>query len=176
VPQIEVTFDIDANGIVHVAARDMGTGKEQKMTITGGSALPKDDIERMMRDAQEHADDDRQRRDEAESRNLAEALQWQTEKFLAESGDKLPTSAKDEVNEALSDLRGALGGSDIERIKSAHEKLAQAAQKAGTMLYGTSEAPGPDAGGAGAAGAAGAGAPGGEDVVDAEVVDEDDKK
>jgi molecular chaperone DnaK len=176
IPQIEVTFDIDANGIVHVNAKDLGTGKEQSMTITGGSALPKDDIERMMRDAQEHADDDRQRRDEAESRNLAEALQWQTEKFLAESGDKLPTSAKDEVNEALSDLRGALGGSDIERIKSAHEKLAQAAQKAGTMLYGTSEAPGPDAGGAGAAGAAGAGAPGGEDVVDAEVVDEDDKK
>jgi molecular chaperone DnaK len=91
----------------------------------------------------------------------------------------LPASAKDEVNEALSDLRGALGGSDIERIKTAHEKLAQAAQKAGTMLYGTSDAPGPDASGpgaAGAAGAAGAGAPGGEDVVDAEVVDEDDKK
>ena len=137
VPQIEVTFDIDANGIVHVVAKDLGTGKEQSMTITGGSALPKDDIERMMRDAQEHADEDRKRREDAEVRNLAEALQWQTEKFLAESGDKLPQSAKDEVNEALSDLRGALGGSDIERIKSAHEGLAQAAQKAGSMLYGT---------------------------------------
>jgi molecular chaperone DnaK len=177
IPQIEVTFDIDANGIVHVNAKDLGTGKEQSMTITGGSALPKDDIERMMRDAQDHADDDRQRREEAETRNLAEALQWQTEKFLAESGEKLPASAKDEVNEALSDLRGALGGSDIERIKTAHEKLAQAAQKAGTMLYGTSDTPGagdgPGAAGPGAAGAAGAG---GEDVVDAEVVDEDDKK
>src|SRR5690606_2162749 len=118
VPQIEVTFDIDANGIVHVNAKDLGTGKEQSMTITGGSALPKDDIERMMRDAQDHADEDRKRREEAEVRNLAEALQWQTEKFLAESGDKVPQSAKDEVNEALSELRGALGGSDIERIKS----------------------------------------------------------
>ena len=115
VPQIEVTFDIDANGIVHVSAKDLGTGKEQSMTITGGSALPKDDIDRMMRDAQDHADEDRQRREDAEVRNLAEALQWQTEKFLAESGDKLPESAKTEVNEALSDLRGALGGNDIDR-------------------------------------------------------------
>jgi molecular chaperone DnaK len=177
VPQVEVTFDIDANGIVHVSAKDLGTGKEQSMTITGGSALPKDDIDRMMRDAQEHADEDRQRREDAEIRNVAEALQWQTEKFLAESGDKLPQSAKDEVNEALSDLRGALGGSDIERIKSAHESLAQVAQKAGTMLYGTTDATagaGTDAGGAGGPGAGGAA--GGEDVVDAEVVDEDDKK
>ena len=140
VPQIEVTFDIDANGIVHVSAKDLGTGKEQSMTITGGSALPKDDIDRMMRDAQDHADEDRQRREDAEIRNLAEALQWQTEKFLAESGDKLPQDAKDEVNEGLSDLRGALGGSDIERIKSAHEKLAAAAQKAGTMLYSSHDA------------------------------------
>ncbi len=173
VPQVEVTFDIDANGIVHVSAKDLGTGKEQSMTITGGSALPKDDIERMMRDAQEHADEDRQRKADAEVRNLADALQWQTEKFLAESGDKLPQSAKDEVNEALSDLRGALGGSDIERIRQSHEKLAQVAQKAGTMLYGQNEGAG--AAGAGAGPSAGA-APGGEDVVDAEVVDEDDKK
>src|SRR4029078_10338202 len=129
------TFDIDANGIVHVSAKDLGTGKEQSMTITGGSAPPKEDIDRMMRDAQEHADEDRQRREDAEVRNVAEALQWQTEKFLAESGDKLPESARSEVNEALSDLRGALGGTDIERIKNAHEALAQAAQKAGTMLY-----------------------------------------
>ena len=142
------------------------------MTITGGSALPKDDIDRMMRDAQEHADEDKQRREDAEARNLAEALQWQTEKFLAESGDKLPASAKDEVSEALSDLRGALGGSDIERIKTAHEKLAQTAQKAGTMLYSNNEG----AAGASAGGDAPGSAPGGEDVVDAEVVDEDDKK
>jgi molecular chaperone DnaK len=170
IPQIEVTFDIDANGIVHVSAKDLGTGKEQSMTITGGSALPKDDIERMMRDAQEHADEDKRRREDAESRNLAEALQWQTEKFLAESGEKLPATAKEEVSEALSDLRGALGGSDIEKIRTAHEKLAAAAQKAGSMLYSTSETPTAGAG-------AGPGqASGGDDVVDAEVVDEDDKK
>jgi len=158
---------------VHVSAKDLGTGKEQSMTITGGSALPKDDIDRMMRDAQEHADEDRQRREDAEVRNVAEALQWQTEKFLAESGDKLPQSARDEVNEALSDLRGALGGSDIERIKTAHEKLASEAQKAGTMLYQQS---GASAGGAGeSAGGPTAGGPVDEDVVDAEVVDDDKK-
>ncbi|HEX5996115.1 MAG TPA: molecular chaperone DnaK [Jiangellales bacterium] len=169
VPQIEVTFDIDANGIVNVHAKDLGTGKEQKMTITGGSALPKDDIERMMRDAQEHADEDRQRRSDAETRNLAEALQWQTEKFLAESGDKLPQSMKDEVNEGLSELRGALGGSDIARIKDAHEKLAATAQKAGSALYSSTTPPAGEA--AGDTGTAS----GDEDVVDAEVVDDDKK-
>ena len=135
VPQIEVTFDIDANGIVHVGAKDLGTGKEQSMTITGGSALPKDDIERMMRDAQDHADEDKRRREEAETRNLAEALQWQTEKFLAENGDKIPEDSKTEINEALGDLRAALGGQDIDKIKSAHEKLSEASQKAGTAIY-----------------------------------------
>jgi molecular chaperone DnaK len=176
VPQVEVTFDIDANGIVHVSAKDLGTGKEQSMTITGGSALPKDDIERMMRDAQDHADEDRQRREDAEVRNLAEALQWQTEKFLAESGDKLPQTAKDEVGEALSDLRGALGGSDIERIKTSHEKLAGAAQKAGTMLYNQAGAGAPGGESAGGGGESFGTTPGAEDVVDAEVVDDDDKK
>ncbi len=182
VPQIEVTFDIDANGIVHVNAKDLGTGKEQSMTITGGSALPKDDIERMMRDAQEHADEDKRRREEAETRNLAEQLQWQTEKFLAENGDKLPADAKDEINEALVELRSALGGTDLEKIKSAHEKLATASQKAGSALYaqaGASATGGDEQpGAAGAAGAAGgsAGAAQGDDVVDAEIVDEDDKK
>jgi molecular chaperone DnaK len=183
VPQIEVTFDIDANGIVHVAAKDMGTGKEQKMTITGGSALPKDDIERMMRDAQDHADEDKKRREDAETRNLAEQLQWQTEKFLAESGDKLPEDSRSKINDALGDLRGALGGSDIDKIKAAHEELAKVSQEAGSLLYaqqqqadGTQDAPGADGtqapGGAGATGAATGGA---EDVVDAEIV-EDDKK
>jgi molecular chaperone DnaK len=167
VPQIEVTFDIDANGIVHVSAKDLGTGKEQSMTITGGSALPKEEIERMMRDAQEHAEEDRQRRMEAETRNQAEALQWQTEKFLAESGDKLPQSIRDELNEGLSELRGALGGSDINRIKSAQEKLAATAQKAGSALYSNAQ----PSGGTSSTGTAG----GGEDVVDAEVVDDDKK-
>jgi len=167
VPQIEVTFDIDANGIVHVSAKDLGTGKEQSMTITGGSALPKEEIERMMRDAQEHAEEDRQRRMEAETRNQAEALQWQTEKFLAESGDKLPQSVRDELNEGLSELRGALGGSDIDRIKAAQEKLAATAQKAGSALYSNAQ----PSGGTSGTGTAG----GGEDVVDAEVVDDDKK-
>jgi molecular chaperone DnaK len=182
VPQIEVTFDIDANGIVHVAAKDMGTGKEQKMTITGGSALPKDDIERMMRDAQDHAEEDKKRREDAETRNLAEQLQWQTEKFLAESGDKLPGDSKNKISEALGDLRGALGGSDIDKIKAAHETLAKVSQEAGSLLYaqqsadGTQGTPGPDGtqapgGGAGA----NPGSAGGDDVVDAEIV-EDDKK
>jgi molecular chaperone DnaK len=177
VPQIEVTFDIDANGIVHVNAKDLGTSKEQSMTITGGSALPKDDIERMMRDAQDHADDDKRRREEAETRNLAEQLQWQTEKFLAESGDKLPSEAKDEIGEALGELRSALGGTDIEKIRSAHEKLATASQKAGSALYAQSQAAGPAGGGENPGptpGAAG-GHAGDEDVVDAEIV-EDDKK
>ena len=182
VPQIEVTFDIDANGIVHVNAKDMGTGKEQSMVISGGSALPKDDIERMMREAEEHADDDKKRREDAESRNVAEQLQWQTEKFLAESGDKLPTEARDEINEALGELRGALGGTDVAAIKAAHEKLAAASQKAGSLLYQQSAADSGAGAGAGAgstgAGPTGAtGAAGGpDDVVDAEIVDEDNTK
>ncbi|SCF46383.1 molecular chaperone DnaK [Micromonospora matsumotoense] len=183
VPQVEVTFDIDANGIVNVHAKDLGTGKEQKMTITGGSSLPKDDIERMRRDAEEHADDDKRRREEAEARNVAEALQWQTEKFLAESGDKLPTENREQLNEALGELRGALGGQDIEKIKAAHERLAQVSQQAGSLLYSQQaeqgEQPGEAGPGAGAgAGAGAAGAPkagGPDDVVDAEIVDEDKK-
>src|SRR5690554_2022606 len=132
VPQIEVTFDIDANGIVHVSAKDLGTGKEQSMTITGGSALPKEDIERMMRDAQEHAEEDRKRREAAETRNQAEHALWQTEKFLAESGDKLPEDSRTSVNEALGNLRAALGGSDTAAIKSAHDSLNSAMQEAST--------------------------------------------
>ena len=135
VPQIEVAFDIDANGIVHVHAKDLGTGKEQSMTITGGSALPKDDIERMMKDAEAHAEEDKKRREEAETRNLAESLQYQTEKFLAENGDKIPAEKKDELGEALTDLRCALGGSDIEAIKTAQEKVARVSQEVGGALY-----------------------------------------
>ncbi|MFI6267573.1 molecular chaperone DnaK [Micromonospora zamorensis] len=182
VPQIEVAFDIDANGIVNVHAKDLGTGKEQKMTITGGSSLPKDDIERMRRDAEEHAEEDKRRRDDAETRNVAEALQWQTEKFLAESGDKLPTENREQLNEALGELRGALGGQDIEKIKSAHERLAQVSQQAGSLLYSSQaeqgQQPGgePGPGATGATGATGAQAGGADDVVDAEIVDEDGKK
>jgi molecular chaperone DnaK len=176
VPQIEVTFDIDANGIVHVNAKDLGTGKEQSMTITGGSALPKDDIDRMMRDAQDHADEDKRRRDEAETRNVAEQLQWQTEKFLAESGDKLPAEAREKLNEALGELRSALGGTDLEKVKSAHENLARVSSEAGSLLYGQN-APGAAAGaGAGGESAGGPTDSGKEDVVDAEIIDEDGKK
>ncbi len=189
VPQIEVTFDIDENGIVNVSAKDMGTGKAQSMTITGGSSLAKDDIERMMREAQEHADDDKRRREEAETRNLAESLQYQTEKFLAEHGDKVPDDKKVELNDALGELRSALGGQDLETIRTAQEKLAKLSQDAGAAMYAQAQAAGEGAPGGGptdpmagaAAGGPGAsagtaGSAGGEDVVDAEIVDEDDKK
>ncbi|GAB4056251.1 molecular chaperone DnaK [Catellatospora paridis] len=174
VPKIEVTFDIDANGIVHVSAKDLGTGKEQSMTITGGSSLPKDDIERMRRDAEEHADEDRRRREEAETRNVAEALQWQTEKFLAESGDKLPADAKENINDALSELRSALAGTDLEKIKSAHEKLAQVSQAAGSALYGQADSQA--AAGAGHQQDSAAGGRADDDVVDAEIIDDEGKK
>ncbi|TFV67282.1 UNVERIFIED_ORG: molecular chaperone DnaK [Bacillus sp. AZ43] len=178
VPQIEVAFDIDANGIVHVSAKDLGTGKEQSMTITGGSALPKEDIERMMKDAEAHAEEDKKRREEAETRNLAESLQYQTEKFLAENGDKIPAEKKDELGEALTELRSALGGSDVDAIRSAQEKVARVSQEVGGALY----AQNAEAGAEGAAPGSDAGAAGGstgtadDDVVDAEIVDEDTDK
>ncbi|NEK59791.1 molecular chaperone DnaK [Geodermatophilus sabuli] len=177
VPQIEVAFDIDANGIVHVTAKDLGTGKEQSMTITGGSALPKDDIERMMKDAEAHAEEDKKRREEAETRNLAESLQYQTEKFLAENGDKIPADKKEELGEALTELRSALGGSDIAAIKAAQEKVARVSQEVGGALYaqqaeaGAPGATGADAGTPGDAGASGTAAD--DDVVDAEIVDDE---
>ncbi|MCV2490221.1 molecular chaperone DnaK [Geodermatophilus sp. YIM 151500] len=183
VPQIEVSFDIDANGIVHVTAKDLGTGKEQSMTITGGSALPKDDIERMMKDAEAHAEEDRKRREEAETRNLAESLQYQTEKFLAENGERIPADKKEELGEALTELRSALGGSDIAAIKAAQEKVARVSQEVGGALYAQqSEATAGGATGAageptGSTGPTGDGRPGAtstdDDVVDAEIVDED---
>jgi molecular chaperone DnaK len=177
VPQIEVAFDIDANGIVHVHAKDLGTGKEQSMTITGGSALPKDDIERMMKDAEAHAEEDKKRRDEAETRNLAESLQYQTEKFLAENGEKIPAEKKEELGEALTELRSALGGSDVNAIKAAQEKVARVSQEVGGALYSQqAEA----AAGEGAPTGEGAGQPGAsgsagndDDVVDAEIVDDE---
>jgi molecular chaperone DnaK len=183
VPQIEVAFDIDANGIVHVHAKDLGTGKEQSMTITGGSALPKDDIERMMRDAEAHAEEDKRRREEAETRNLAESLQYQTEKFLAENGDKIPAEKREELGEALTELRSALGGSDIAAIKAAQEKVARVSQEVGGALYAQAQADGAagaDGGAEAGAGAAGTGSSSStaadDDVVDAEIVDEDSDK
>ena len=182
VPQIEVAFDIDANGIVHVHAKDLGTGKEQSMTITGGSALPKDDIARMMADAEAHAEEDKNRRDEAETRNLAESLQYQTEKFLAENGDKIPEEKKNELGEALGELRGALGGSDIAAIKAAQEKVARVSQEVGGALYAQAQAdgasgPAGEAGFGGATGATATDATGSDDdVVDAEIVDDETDK
>ena len=152
VPQIEVSFDIDANGIVNVSAKDLGTGKSQAMTITGGSALPKDEIDRMMRDAESHAEEDRKRREEAETRNQAESLVYQTEKFVKENEEKLPDDVKADVNGALSEAQEALKGTDTERIRSAMERLATESQKLGAALYqqpdAAAGAPGGDAGGA----------------------------
>jgi molecular chaperone DnaK len=173
VPQVEVTFDIDANGIVHVNAKDMATGKEQGMTITGGSALPKDDIERMVKDAEAHAEEDKRRREEADIRNQAESLVYQTEKFVKDNDEKLPAETKDKVNAALKDVNEALKGEDINAIKSAVEKLATESQAMGSAMYANAGADSAAAG-AGATGGAPAGESGGaDDVVDAEIVDED---
>jgi molecular chaperone DnaK len=172
VPKIEVTFDIDANGIVHVNAKDLATSKEQGMTITGGSGLNKDEIDRMMRDAEQHAAEDRQRREEAETRNSAESMQYATEKFLAENGDKLPGDKRNELETALAELKTSLGGTNLDSIKSAQEKVARISQEAGGALYEAASAatgqgePGPSAD-------AGSTTPPVDDaVVDAEVVDE----
>ena len=176
VPQIEVSFDIDANGIVNVSAKDMGTGKSQAMQITGGSALSKDDIDRMMRDAEAHAEEDRKRREDAEVRNQAESLVYQTEKFVKENDEKLPADVKESVNGALGEVQEALKGTDSAAIKSSMEKLATESQKLGAALY---QQQGPEGDAAGAADAGpGAGQPqssGADDVVDAEIVDEDKK-
>jgi molecular chaperone DnaK len=176
VPQIEVTFDIDANGIVHVSAKDLGTSKEQSMTISGGSSLPKDDIERMMREAEEHAEEDRKRREEVDIRNAAESAVYGTEKFLSENGDKLPPTNKDEVQGALDELKTALDGNDVPGMKSASERLAQVSQAAGAAIYAAAQAASSgDAGSAGGGSSDDAGA-GDDDVVDAEIVDEDEQK
>ena len=174
VPQIEVAFDIDANGIVHVSAKDMGTGKSQAMTITGGSALGKDEIDRMMREAEQHAEEDKKRREEAEVRNQAESLVYQTEKFVKDNDEKLPSDVKDGVNAALGEAQAALKGTDSDAIKAAMEKLATESQKMGAALY---QQPGAEAGAAGGpTGGAQDGASGADDVVDAEIVDEDKDK
>jgi molecular chaperone DnaK len=169
VPQIEVSFDIDANGIMHVTAKDLGTGKEQKMTVTGGSSLPKDEVDRMREEAERYAEEDHKRREAAESRNQGEQLVYQTEKFLADNGDKVPGDVKSEVEAAVAELKEKLKGEDTAEIRTATEKVAAVSQKLGQAMYA-------DAQGAQAAG----GATGGEakaddDVVDAEIVDEDRK-
>ncbi|HVL93543.1 MAG TPA: Hsp70 family protein, partial [Acidimicrobiales bacterium] len=163
VPQIEVTFDIDANGIVHVSAQDRATGKQQSMTITGQSSLDKKDIDRMVRDAEAHAEEDRQRREEAEVRNNAENLVYQTEKLLRDQGSRLEGDEKERVESSLSELKAALPGGDIELIRKATDQLMAASQTFAQRLY---EQAAQDQTG-------GTTAPNDDEVVDAEIVDED---
>jgi len=171
VPQIEVTFDIDANGIVNVSAKDLGTGKQQSVQITGGSALAKEDIQRMVDEAEKFAEEDARRRDEAETRNRADTLVYTTEKFLAENADKVPADIKSEVESALADVKKALEGSDIDAIKEATEKAAQVSQKMGTAMYAQAQASASEGGTTSEGSSEGGSAD--DDVVDAEIVDED---
>ena len=162
IPQIEVTFDIDANGIVHVSAKDKGTAKEQSMTITGGSSLPKEDIERMVREAEENAATDKKRREEQETKNTAEQMVYQTEKLIKDNDEKLPEDVKTDVQADVDALKTALAGEDIDAIKAANEKLVTSSQKLGEAIYASASEETPaDA------------TTSNEDVVDAEVVDEE---
>jgi molecular chaperone DnaK len=177
VPQIEVTFDIDANGIVHVAAKDRATNKEQSMTITGQSSLARDDIEKMVRDAEQHAEEDRRRREEAEVRNQADTLVYQTDKLLKEQGDKISGDEKSAVEEKLADLRTALNGTDVEAIRNATDALMSASQSFTQKLYEAAAAESAAAGGNPTdAGAGGASQPQDDDVVDAEIVDDEEQR
>ncbi|KOY53593.1 Hsp70 family protein, partial [Streptomyces sp. XY332] len=167
-----VSFDIDANGIMHVTAKDLGTGKEQKMTVTGGSSLPRQDIDRMVREAEQHAEEDRRRKEAAETRNSAEQLVYQTEKLLRENDGKVPAEVKAETETAVAELKETLKGEDTTAIRNATQRASAAAQKIGTALYADVQ------GAAGGGGAASGGEPSGEDeeVVDAEIVDEEKPK
>ncbi|WP_164494696.1 Hsp70 family protein, partial [Streptomyces sp. ADI96-15] len=175
VPQIEVAFDIDANGIMHVTAKDLGTGKEQKMTVTGGSSLPKDEVNRMREEAEKYAEEDHKRREAAESRNQGEQLAYQTEKFLKDNEDKVPAEVKTEVEEAVAELKEKLKGEDTAEIRTATEKVAAVSQKLGQAMYADAQAAGGDAGAQGAQGGEQA-QQGDDDVVDAEIVDDDKDK
>jgi molecular chaperone DnaK len=172
VPQIEVTFDIDANGIVHVAAKDLATGKEQSMTVTGGSALGKEDIDRMVKEAEEHAAEDKKRREAAETRNAAESSAYAVEKLIKDNDEKLPEEVKTEVQADVDALKKALESQDNDdEVKAAFEKLQESQTKLGEALYSQAQQEAPaDGADAGAAGSDD------DDVVDAEVVDEDDEK
>jgi molecular chaperone DnaK len=167
IPQVEVTFDIDANGIVHVSAKDLATSKEQSMTISGGSALSKDEIDRMMREAEAHADDDKQRREEVEVRNTAESLVYQTEKFLADNADKVPADAKSNVEGPLAELKKSIEDNDIPAMRAATDKVAQASQTLGAAMYAQAQESG-----SAESGFSGEADGTDEDIVDAEIVDE----
>jgi molecular chaperone DnaK len=169
VPQVEVTFDIDANGIVHVSAKDRGTGREQSMTITGGSALSKEEIDKMVRDAEQYAEEDRQRKEAVETRNQADGVAYSTEKFLADNGDKIPADVRTEVETDLEALKKALENEDgsTDDISAALAKLNESSQKMGAAMYAAGQADASAAGGSTGTGDAD------DDVVDAEIVDED---
>ncbi|CAN5426105.1 hypothetical protein BH10ACT7_BH10ACT7_07410 [soil metagenome] len=172
IPQVEVTFDIDANGIVHVSAKDKGTGKEQSMTITGGSSLSKEDIERMVREGEEHAAEDKARREAAEIRNTAEQLAYSTDKLIKDNEDKLPADVKSEVQADVDALKTALAGDDEAAVKVAFDKLSESQQKLGQAIYSAS-ATEPQAEGESAEEPAAEAND--EDIVDAEVVDDEDE-
>ena len=176
IPQIEVAFDIDANGIVHVSAKDTATGKEQSMTISGGSSLSKEDIDRMMRDAEQHAEEDKERREEAEVRNNAEALVYQTEKFLADNADSVPEDAKSNVEEPLGELKAAIEAGDLAAMKAATDKVAQASQALGAAMYTMAQQEGQDGTAAAEGAAEDAADSAEEEVIDAEIVDEEEAK
>ena len=172
-PQIEVSFDIDANGIVHVSAKDKGTGKEQSMTITGGSAIPQEDIERMVREAEEHAEEDKKRREAADKRNVAENMAYQTDTLIKDNDDKLPEDVKKEVQADVDELKEALKGDDDAAVEKALEKLQTSQTKLGEALY--AQQPADGAAGADAASGSADSANADDDVVDAEVIDEDEE-
>jgi molecular chaperone DnaK len=176
VPQVEVTFDIDANGIVHVSAKDKGTGKEQSMTITGGTALSKEDIDRMVKDAEEHAAEDKARREATDTRNTAEQLAYSVDKLIADNSDKLPEEVKTEVQADVDALKKALEGTDDAAVKTAFEKLQASQTKLGEAIYAQAGSPDGATGAAGAEGAPAGGSKADEDIVDAEIVDEEEKK
>lgn len=175
VPQIEVTFDIDANGIVHVHAKDRGTGKESSITVTGGSALSKEDIERMVADAAEHEEEDKQRREDAETRNNAESFAYSTEKILGENEDKVPAEVSEDVKSAIAEVKTALEGDDTAAVKTAHDSLVEKAQKIGEAVYAAEQAEGAEPQESDApAGEDATSSDDEEDVVDAEIVDDEE--
>ncbi|MFE4581969.1 Hsp70 family protein, partial [Streptomyces chartreusis] len=174
-PQIEVAFDIDANGIMHVSAKDLATGREQKMTVTGGSALPKDDIDRMMREAEQYAEEDHKRREAAETRNQGEQLVYQTEKFLRENEDKVPAETRAEVGSAITELKEQLEqNAETNVLRTGIEKLATVSQKMGQAMYAQSQqAPADSSADAGTGTGTEQSAAQDDDVVDAEIVDDE---
>jgi molecular chaperone DnaK len=176
VPQVEVTFDIDANGIVNVSAKDLATGKEQQMTITGGTALSKDDIDKMVKEAEAHAEEDRQRFEEAETRNTADSLVFQTEKLLKEQADNVSDDERQKIEEKLKALKDALAGADIDAVKRGHEELLAASQEFAQRLYQQAAESQQSAGGPAGGGPDASSAQSDDDVVDAEIVDDEDDK